>query len=77
MNKPKGMKDNEQKYKMIGVHYQLLNIVKNQMLIKKHFLYIDAINEVNGNGITQQKIQMMIKQIDGLKNNLIKYKKSL
>lgn len=71
------MKDNEQKYKMIGVHYQLLNIVRNQMLIKKHFLYIDAINEVKGNGITQQKIQMMIKQIDGLKNNLIKYKKSL
>lgn len=71
------MKDNEQKYKMIGVHYQLLNIVKNQMLIKKHFLYIDAINEVKGNSITQQKIQMMIKQIDGLKNNLIKYKKSL
>lgn len=65
------------KYEMLGTHIQLRNLVKEYMLIKKHFLYIDSINETKGNKDVQKALSRMEIQIENLKKNIQTYKKSL
>ena len=65
------------KYEMLGIHIQLRNLVKEYMLIKKHFLYIDSINEIKGNKDVQKALSRMEIQIENLKRNIQTYKKGL
>jgi hypothetical protein len=62
---------------MLGVYVQLKNIVQKYMMIKKHFLYIDIINEVRGNKEVEKTLTQMEIQIENLKRNITTYKKSL
>ena len=64
-------------YEMFGIYEQLKKIVKNYMLIKKHFLYIDSINEIKGNKDVQKVLNNMEIQIEQIKKNIKIYKKGL
>lgn len=71
------MKNNKIQYEMLGVYVQLKNIVQKYMMLKKHFLYIDNINEVKGNKEVGKTLTQMEIQIENLKRNITTYKKSL
>ena len=64
-------------YEMLGIYEQLKKIVKNYMLVKKHFLYIDSINEIKGNKDVQKVLNNMEIQIEQIKKNIKIYKKGL
>ena len=68
---------NENKYPMFGIRPQIHNIVRLEMQIKKHFLYIDAIDEVKGNKVVLQKLRQMIVMVEKLKKNVENYRKTL
>ena len=65
------------KFESLGIYIQLRNLVKDYMLIKKHFLYIDSINETKGNKDIQKVLMQMESKIENLKRNIQTYKKSL
>lgn len=65
------------KYEMLGVRLQLREIVRLQMFIKKHFLYINAINDAKGNRILQDKLRLMLVQVERLKKNMENYRKTI
>lgn len=64
-------------FESLGIYIQLRNLVKDYMLIKKHFLYIDSINETKGNKDIQKVLMQMESKIENLKRNIQTYKKSL
>lgn len=64
-------------FESLGIYIQLRNLVKDYILIKKHFLYIDSINETKGNKDIQKVLMQMESKIENLKRNIQTYKKSL
>ena len=64
-------------FESFGVYAQLRNLVRDYMLIKKHFLYIDSINETKGNKDVQKVLSQMESKIENIKKNIQTYKKSL
>lgn len=68
---------NKKDYDMYGIRIQIRNIVRLEMQIKKHFLYIDAIDDVKGNKVVVEKMRQMIVMVERLKKNLESYKKTL
>ena len=68
---------NKNKYPMYGIRPQMHNIVRLELQIKKHFLYIDAIDEVKGNKVVLQKLRQMIVMVEKLKKNVENYRKTL
>lgn len=64
-------------FESLGVYAQLRNLVRDYMLIKKHFLYIDSINEIKGNKDVQKVLNQMESKIENIKRNIQTYKKSL
>lgn len=64
-------------FESLGVYAQLRNLVRDYMLIKKHFLYIDSINEIKGNKDVQKVLSQMESKIENIKRNIQTYKKSL
>lgn len=64
-------------YKFFGIFYQIKNLARRYLQLKKHFLYKDSINEIRGDENIQKALRQMEIQIENLKKNMETYKKSL
>lgn len=71
------MTPGESKYNAIDVGRSLLELVKLELLMKKHFVYTDDIDELRGSGRVVgdfdkaiARIRSMIQKLKALRNSL-------